>query len=372
MSNPLKTLVGAKTPAEKAPFTPTSQIEHSNVQDAIAYVRSLLSGYQPLDSDLTAIAALSTTSYGRALLTLADAAALAALVDSYFLTPSEGDAAYQPLDAVLTDLAGITFTQGDVLYYDGSNLVRLGPGTNGQVLQTQGVGANPIWSSAGAGDMAAAVYDAANITEQLVGLTATQTLTNKTLTSPTINSPALGSDSVDAISEISSSLRSGSDTTLVTGTPGTNGNFASWDANGDAVDSGSAPSDFEPADADILKADVADSLTAGMTSTPLNEGTKSSGTYTPAFASRNLLYAINGGAHTLAAPSTGYGTLTLTYRNNGSAGNITLSGFDDVSGDDVSGSTFSGTVNGDSYDFIIRRTTDGTDDFVTCYVEGPK
>ena len=32
--------------------------------------------YQPLDSDLTAIAALSTTSYGRALLALADAAAL--------------------------------------------------------------------------------------------------------------------------------------------------------------------------------------------------------------------------------------------------------------------------------------------------------
>ena len=34
------------------------------------------SGFQPLDSDLTAIAALSTTSFGRALLALADAAAL--------------------------------------------------------------------------------------------------------------------------------------------------------------------------------------------------------------------------------------------------------------------------------------------------------
>lgn len=32
---------------------------------------------QPVDSDLTAIAALSTTSFGRGLLTLADAAALA-------------------------------------------------------------------------------------------------------------------------------------------------------------------------------------------------------------------------------------------------------------------------------------------------------
>lgn len=37
---------------------------------------STLGGYQPLDSDLTAIAALTTTGYGRALLALADAAAL--------------------------------------------------------------------------------------------------------------------------------------------------------------------------------------------------------------------------------------------------------------------------------------------------------
>ena len=37
-------------------------------------------GAQPLDSDLTAIAALATTAYGRALLALADAVALAALL----------------------------------------------------------------------------------------------------------------------------------------------------------------------------------------------------------------------------------------------------------------------------------------------------
>lgn len=39
----------------------------------------------------------------------------------------------------------------------------------------------------GAGDMLASTYDPATIAEQLVGLTATQTLTNKTLTSPNIN-----------------------------------------------------------------------------------------------------------------------------------------------------------------------------------------
>jgi len=41
-----------------------------------AYVAGVMAGFQPLDSDLTAIAALSTTSFGRALLALADAAAL--------------------------------------------------------------------------------------------------------------------------------------------------------------------------------------------------------------------------------------------------------------------------------------------------------
>lgn len=67
-------------------------------------------GFQPLDSDLTAIAALSTTAYGRGLLALANAAALAAEVDAFFLTPAEGNAAYQPLDGDLTAIAALTTT----------------------------------------------------------------------------------------------------------------------------------------------------------------------------------------------------------------------------------------------------------------------
>lgn len=64
--------------------------------------------YQPLDSDLTSIAALTTTAYGRALLTIANATALAAEVDSFFLTPTEGNAAYQPLDSDLTAIAALS------------------------------------------------------------------------------------------------------------------------------------------------------------------------------------------------------------------------------------------------------------------------
>jgi len=45
----------------------------------------------------------------------------------------------------ITSLAGLA--QGDILYYDGSNWVRLGAGTSGQFLQTQGTGANPQWAT---------------------------------------------------------------------------------------------------------------------------------------------------------------------------------------------------------------------------------
>lgn len=51
---------------------------NSGDQDLSAYatIAGVVASFQPLDSDLTAIAALSTTLFGRALLALADAAAL--------------------------------------------------------------------------------------------------------------------------------------------------------------------------------------------------------------------------------------------------------------------------------------------------------
>jgi hypothetical protein len=45
-----------------------------------------------------------------------------------------------------TDLTSTLTTQGDILYRDGSGLVRLGAGTSGQFLKTLGTGANPIWA----------------------------------------------------------------------------------------------------------------------------------------------------------------------------------------------------------------------------------
>ena len=50
-----------------------------------------------------------------------------------------------------TDVGTTITTQGDILYRDGSGLARLGAGTSGQFLKTQGTGANPVWASAGGG-----------------------------------------------------------------------------------------------------------------------------------------------------------------------------------------------------------------------------
>lgn len=90
-------------------------------------VSALSSVYQPLDSDLTAIAALTTTTFGRALLTLADAAAARSdLGLGTAATSNTGDfdaagaaaaaqAASQPLDSDLTSIAGLTPTNDDII-----------------------------------------------------------------------------------------------------------------------------------------------------------------------------------------------------------------------------------------------------------------
>lgn len=70
------------TTIETTTGTDTTRATHpAGVKAAIDGAISTASGnYQPVDSDLTSIAALTTTAYGRTLLTLADQAALKALL----------------------------------------------------------------------------------------------------------------------------------------------------------------------------------------------------------------------------------------------------------------------------------------------------
>lgn len=57
----------------------------------------------------------------------------------------------QTYDSVLADLSGLSLTQGDLLYYDGGNLVRLAKGSTGQILSMNPGATAPEWSSISAG-----------------------------------------------------------------------------------------------------------------------------------------------------------------------------------------------------------------------------
>ena len=76
-----------------------------------------------------------------------------------------------------------------------------------------------------------------------------------------------------------------------------------------------------------------DNLTGAFTTTSKDLGTVSTGTETLTFTGSNLQRLVNGGAFTLAPPASGEGTITLCITNNASAGVITTSGFDSVTGD---------------------------------------
>lgn len=123
---------------------------------------------QAYDADLAALAGLTSaadkcinwsgsgtasvfdcTSYGRSIVGVANEAALKALVNLEIGTD------VQAFHARLADISGITYAQGDILYYNGTNLVKLVKGTNGHFLK---IGATiPEWAAVpGGGDMLAA------------------------------------------------------------------------------------------------------------------------------------------------------------------------------------------------------------------------
>jgi hypothetical protein len=75
---------GIATPTGPNDYMRKTDVEAANsVQNALFL--AIIAGYQPLDSDLSAIAALSTTTYGRSLLTAANAAGAAALTKAPYV-----------------------------------------------------------------------------------------------------------------------------------------------------------------------------------------------------------------------------------------------------------------------------------------------
>lgn len=101
-------------------------------------------------------ALVPTTSYGRGLLNVADEAALKALVNAEagvdFATPAaltSGLAGKQDLNSRLTGISNMaSLAIGDLVQWDGSNFVRLAPGTSGDFLKSNGAGVAPSYVDA--------------------------------------------------------------------------------------------------------------------------------------------------------------------------------------------------------------------------------
>jgi len=106
-------------------------------------------------------------------------------------------------------------------------------------------------------------------------------------------------------------------------------------------------SDVQAFDADTLKADTADILTAGFAGTDFALGTNTTGTETLDYTNGNFQKGVNGGAHTLA-PQTTTSSIVVQYTNNASAGTLTTSGYTIVTGDALT------TTNG--HDFMMYST----------------
>lgn len=84
--------------------------------------------------------------------------------------------------------------------------------------------------------------------------------------------------------------------------------------------------------------------------TAADDGIRSTGTYTPTPIGGNYRRIVNGGAFTLSAPvAAGDYELTVQITNNASAGTITFSGFNRVTGDALT------NTNGDDFLLVITK-----------------
>ena len=89
----------------------------------------------------------------------------------------------------------------------------------------------------------------------------------------------------------------------------------------------------------------------GFSATTFDLGTNASGTETLDESNGNFQKGVNGGAHTLA-PQSNDSTIVVQYTNNASAGTLTVSGYDTVTGDSLT------TTNG--HDFLLFSTVIGS------------
>jgi hypothetical protein len=138
-------------------------------------------GYAPTASVDNAVLRRSGSSVGWALIANTNVATgaaiavtkLAAGTDQQLLGNSGGTNTWMtPVTIGIPQYTG-SAVQGDILYYNGTSWARLGYGTSGQVLQTNGSGANPSWvtPSSGTGDVVGPASSQDNVICRFSGTT---------------------------------------------------------------------------------------------------------------------------------------------------------------------------------------------------------
>ncbi len=97
-------------------------------------------------------------AWGEVTGTLADQTDLQSELDAKIATSAIGSS-IQAYDADLAAIAAINPSQGDILYRNATEWSRLGAGTSGQILRTNGAGNNPAWATISGGGTDAGAFE---------------------------------------------------------------------------------------------------------------------------------------------------------------------------------------------------------------------